>query len=167
MNFSRVRSNVTQLASSTRHQFSCDLHVLSSSVSLCRFLACEAVRSPWSYIHCDIMPGSSIISGVFPLFDCRRLFPDKPKSVTYDSEIAIGRGSDGEEQVINAVLHHFVPGQEQPDEELLYLVSGKVASITNHSPVGEGRDSFDYDLEIDVLTVRVPSVTLFAELLKT
>jgi hypothetical protein len=113
------------------------------------------------------MPGSSIISGVFPLFDCCRLFTNKPKSVTYDSEIAIGRGSDGEEQVINAVLHHFVPGQEQPDEELLYLVNGKVASITNHSPVGEGRDSFDYDLEIDVLTVRVPSVTLFAELLKT
>jgi hypothetical protein len=114
------------------------------------------------------MPGSSIISGVFPLFDCCRLFPDKPKSVTYDSEIAIGRGSDGQEQVINAVLHYFVPqGQEQPDEELLYLVNGKVVSITNHSPVGEGHNSFDYDLEIDVITVCVPSVTLFAELMKT
>jgi hypothetical protein len=93
-------------------------------------------------------------------------FPTSPR-VLLISEIAIGRGSDGEEQVINAVLHYFVPGQEQPDEELLYLVNGKVASITNHSPVGEGHDSFDYDLEIDVLMVRVPSVTLFAELLKT
>jgi hypothetical protein len=102
------------------------------------------------------MPGSAIISGVFPCFDCRAIFPDKPKSLTFDSEILIGTTSDGEEQVINAVLHYFASqSQDRPNEDLLYFVTGKAVSITNHTPVGEGHDALDYDLEIDVLAVSV------------
>ena len=64
--------------------------------------------------------------------------------------------SDGEEQVINAVLHHFATqSQDCPNEALLYFVTGKAVSITDHTPVGEGHDPFDYDLEINVLVVSV------------
>ncbi|KAF8234938.1 hypothetical protein L208DRAFT_1376651 [Tricholoma matsutake] len=71
--------------------------------------------------------------------------------------------------VINTVLHYFVPqAQDRPNEDLLYFVTGKAVSITNHTPVGEGHSALDYDLEIDVLamnavtdcSVRVPPIML-------
>jgi hypothetical protein len=100
------------------------------------------------------MTGSSIIQGVFPLFNCRTVVPEKPKSLTFDTEIAIGYDSSGDLHTITGLVHYFLPaGQETPKDDVIYDVCGKIAAIQADAPVGPGVNPMDYDIEVEVLAV--------------
>jgi hypothetical protein len=100
------------------------------------------------------MPGSSFLYGPLACSNARYIFPDKPKTVTLDAEVYLGRDDNDSMSVMLAVLHYFIPlGAIVPDEDSLYLVGGKIASITSNTPIGDGYDTATYDIEIEAVFV--------------
>ena len=101
------------------------------------------------------MPRSSILNGVVACYNQHILDPSKLKTVTFNAEVTIGVNDTGEDQHIHALLRYFIPqGEEELMDNCIYLVCGKIASITNDAPVGDGYNVADYDMEIEALMVR-------------
>jgi hypothetical protein len=100
------------------------------------------------------MTGSSIIQGVFPLFNCCTVIPKKPKSLTFDTKIAIGYNSFGDLHTITGLVHYFLPaGQGTLKGNVIYDVCGKITAIQADAPVGPGVSLMDYDIEVEGLAV--------------
>lgn len=100
------------------------------------------------------MGGSSFICGIFGCTNARYVFTNKPRVITFDAEIPLGLDDNNVMRVIVAVLHHYVePDKPSPAGDLKYMVGGKFVSITSTTPVGDGYNVDDYDLEIDATFV--------------
>jgi hypothetical protein len=83
------------------------------------------------------MPGSSTIFGLIPCTNSRYLQSDKPRTITFDSEIVMGVDGRGQVQTVTALLHHFIPlGNAAPNDGVLYFVFGKVASMDSTVATG-------------------------------
>jgi len=91
------------------------------------------------------------IYGLLACHNAKYLFSDKPKTVTFDAEIFLGEDDESTMCVMMAVLHYFVPIDKPiPTEGHVYLVGGRLASVTDKTPIGEGYNSSAYDVEIFV-----------------
>lgn len=101
------------------------------------------------------MPGSSFITGLAPCSNIRRIFGEsKPRTVTFDLEIFLGLDNEGRISVIPAVGHYYVQNDESEiKESKIYLIAGRVSSVSEATSVGEGYDAAAYDLEIDMVSV--------------
>ena len=101
------------------------------------------------------MSGSSTIYGLFPCTDVRHIFLEKPRTVTFDSDIFIGFNENEEAQCAIALVHFYVPPSESdPEDGLLYFLSGKVASVDDKTVSGTGFELENYDMVIEADTVR-------------
>jgi hypothetical protein len=101
------------------------------------------------------MSGSSTISGLFPCTDLRHIFPDKPRTITFDSDVFIGFDENDEAQSAMALVHYYVPPSGfEPTNGQLYFLTGKVASVDDKTVPGSGFELEDYDLVIEADMVR-------------
>jgi hypothetical protein len=102
------------------------------------------------------MTGSSSICGLIPCSNGRHIFPDKSRTITFDGEIFIGCDENDRAQSVLALIHFYVPsGEADPEDGVLYLVSGKVVSVNAQTPVGANNNWNDYDMVIDAEMVSV------------
>ena len=100
------------------------------------------------------MPGSSFLYGFLACSNACYIFPDNPKTITLDAEVYLGHDNNDSVSVMLAVLHYFIPlGAIVPDEDLLYFVGGKIASIASSTPIADGYDTATYDIKIEVVFV--------------
>jgi uncharacterized protein YtpQ (UPF0354 family) len=105
------------------------------------------------------MSGSSILTGIFKCTNRRILDQEKKKTITYDTELLLGKDENDNDQFINAVLHFFVPkGENEPQEDIYHMVVAKVISIQDNTMVGEDHDVDNFDLELDAFMVSKQSL---------
>jgi hypothetical protein len=96
------------------------------------------------------MTGSAIIVGLIPCSNGRYPYNDKPRTIVMDAEVVIGFDEDDNVQTVPAVLAHFIKfGEEAPQDNLLYFISGRVASSHSSIHVDSAGSSLQYDLYIE------------------
>jgi hypothetical protein len=96
------------------------------------------------------MPGTAQIFSLLPLSNVRKLFPEKPRTVTMDAEIIVGLTANSNLEVLPAILYHFVPYQSTTNVETgMYFVQGRLLSIDASIPVGADHELKDYQFAID------------------
>ncbi|KAH9955087.1 hypothetical protein BGW80DRAFT_1467269 [Lactifluus volemus] len=100
------------------------------------------------------MPGSSLLSGLMPCTDGRRVMgTNKPKMMTFDAQIYTGLNEDGQPTCINAILNFFVPSDRaDPSNYGVFFVMGKISLLDENTIVGENFDRQNYSLVIDAST---------------
>lgn len=107
-----------------------------------------------NFLLTNMPGGSSFIYGVFPCSEPRYIFDSKPRTITVDAEVYLGRDAHEKVNVLNAVVHYYVPSGETPPRGAdYYLIGGRVASVADDTPVGEGYSTKDYDVEIEAIFV--------------
>lgn len=107
-------------------------------------------------LHLSIMSGSSLIFGIMPCSNYRCLFPDKPKTITFDAELLLSQNKDGEWLSGNTILHHFqTPGAPDPPKTALYYVAGKIASMKDNAIVGDEHTTNEYIAQIDAFEFHI------------
>jgi hypothetical protein len=81
---------------------------------------------------------------------------EKPRTFTFDAEVVVAADCTGHVETTTAVLTHYVAPTDDPFVEgALYFVSGRVGSVDDSFPVGDGFAVDMYDFVIDGETVCV------------
>ena len=107
------------------------------------------------------MPGGAFIFGLMGCTNCRILDSAKPKSLTYDTDVIVGTENTSHPESVTVLLHFFTPlGEKDREEDNVYLISGRVGSISSRIVVGEDFKPDTYDIEIEAFTVRSSSSLL-------
>lgn len=102
----------------------------------------------------NMPPGASYFYGLLACSNPRRILSNKPRTVTLDAEMVLGKDENNDMVVMSALLHHYVPtGQDDPEGGKLYLVNAKVASITDATEVGDEYDVSEYEVILESTAV--------------
>ena len=108
------------------------------------------------------MPGSAIIVGIIPCYDCRVVNDDKPRTITSDGEINLGTDNNSNVLTSNAAIQYFTPlSQPLPSSGSLYFVHGKIVIIESDMNVGSEHKNEEYDFFIEADMVSVVCDHLF------
>lgn len=79
---------------------------------------------------------------------------DKPKTILFDGELALGSDKNGEAMVMSMLVQYVIPRSGiRPEEGVAYLMAGKPVSVRNGIYVPNQQEVEQYDLLVDVFAV--------------
>ena len=101
------------------------------------------------------MSGSAMLYGLLHCQNSRYIHPSKPRTITFDCKLYLGRDDESNVCIMMGVLHFFVPvNLPAPIDNRPYLVCRWVASVNDKMNIGEDAgDCAGYDIEIDTIFV--------------